>query len=724
LRSAFKVQRKRRIQVSHLMTSSLIYGAICGYLLVLIFVALVAYHRKQQASKDGDRLRAHFGGSFGAPVLVLTTFSTVYSGFTVTGIPSESYRKGFISLRWVGATIVIVLGMMIYYPRLRRLAVARSYSSPNDFIKDRFQTKRLQILIAVCGVVPMVLYITAQIIAFAAMLSGLTNDVMPKWACMVMFGAIILSLEKVGGMNSVVLTDVVQSTIMIISFLAVPFALGAHFGYLGEFAAKDCDSLQWMTSAAEMPMTCPMNGYSTPPTGCVPSGCLAAVKPSFYKYPDHSDQATIFWFFVNMLAAPLQPHMIHRAYIASSDRALRIMMAVMLVAPFLAQPPGIVIGLTKAAFELGWPASDRDVTAFTAVGNQLLDTGSFEYVLVTVMNCATMAAIMSTADSALMGASNVLSVDIFKGVLFPAASEQRTVRFGEVCSLVMVAASIIMGLFLSVRQFGSMIIFQNGLLMQLAPAFGLGMYFDVAERPVASGIVTGLLALVILAGTGNPLDPYVPAVNVAMLVNFATVALVQMLAPGSGPVAESNTKIYLKDSQIAVHTGQVDQAHETVAPEAISDLNRQDLSPSTHQLDTKEIHEVMSASKEPCKVMMCLMLVVLMTSIPWYQSPGSSAPPVAAGLPMWGLIQVCFFVVAMMMGLGIIWFWQPGSLSSSLSSSQSSSESSSLSQDKGAGTQSPASSNAGHHVDSDKDVSVNVAELPVLLANPRLHVCK
>jgi len=382
-------------------------------------------------------------------------------------------------------------------------------------------------------------------------------------------------------------------------------------------------------------------------------------------------------------------------------------MAVMLVAPFLSQPPGIVTGLTKAAFELGWPASDRDVTAFTAVGNQLLDTGSFEYVLVTVMNCATMAAIMSTADSALMGASNVLSVDIFKGVLFPAASAQRTVHFGELCSLVMVAASIIMGLFFSVRQFGSMIIFQNGLLMQLAPAFGLGMYFDVAERPVASGIVTGLLALVILAGTGNPLDPYVPAVNVAMLVNFATVALLQLLAPGSESVAESSTKKNLKHAEIAGHNGQINQADETVAAEGRAHLEGQDSPQSTHQLDSKGIREVMSTSKEPCKVMMCLMLVVLMTSIPWYQSPGSSAPPAAAGLPMWGLIQVCFFVVAMIVGLGIIWFWQPGT---------------SLSQDQAVDAQCAASPNVAQLVEGDNGVSVKVEEPPALLAIPALHM--
>ena len=37
---------------------------------------------------------------------------------------------------------------------------------------------------------------------------------------------------------------------------------------------------------------------------------------------------------------PLQPQMVQRAYIASSDANLRIVMAAMLLSPFIAQPPG------------------------------------------------------------------------------------------------------------------------------------------------------------------------------------------------------------------------------------------------------------------------------------------------------------------------------------------------------------------------------------------------
>lgn len=50
-------------------------------------------------------------------------------------------------------------------------------------------------------------------------------------------------------------------------------------------------------------------------------------------------------------------------------------MAAMLLAPFVAQPPGIVIGLTKSAYNPSWPLVDQEATAFSGLTSQLKMTG-------------------------------------------------------------------------------------------------------------------------------------------------------------------------------------------------------------------------------------------------------------------------------------------------------------------------------------------------------------
>ena len=485
----------------------------------------------------------------------------------------------------------------------------RNYTSPFDFISDRFGTKRLRVLCAVCGVIPMVLYITAQMISFAAMVEGMTMQAVPKWASMVIFAVMIFALEMLGGMNSVVFTDVVQCIVMIASFMVVPFLLGAEWGFLPEMAPADCPYLVDVSAKAP-------NRYDAPAScagsDCVAAGCIQAVKPEFYDFPKRSTLCDILFFLINMLAAPVQPHMLQRAYIARSDFDLRIVIGAMLLAPFIAQPPGIVIGLTKAANDPAWPAVDQDATAFSGLTAQLKLVGPFQYFLVSVMTCSALAAIMSTADSALMGVSSVVSIDILQGTLFPSMTTDSVVRAGFMSSLCTCTVAFFMGTFLSSDQMGAIIVFQNGMLLQLLPAFGLGLYSHISERSLSAGIIVGLVSLILLVIFGNPVDDYVPDINVSAFLNFLTVGLVHVLLPGS---------------------------------------NKQ-------LLNISGIREVMATSREPSHFLILLMFGIALLSAPWYRTPGEQ-DPMFFGVPRWGCVQIAAYVVIFLIGAVAVARWRP-----------------------------------------------------------------
>jgi len=605
--NAFKMAYEAEVQQTDNVGLYVIVGVYLG---LLTLIAKLAHSRKRKEIAEKGQVRAHFSGSYGSFVLMLTTFSTVYSGFTVTGIPDEAFAKGFVSLRWIGATLVIVAGMLLLYPRLRRLAVERSYTSPFDFVSDRFGTKRLRILCAICGVTPMIIYITAQMISFAAMVEGMTMQVIPKWASMIMFGLMILTLEMLGGMNSVVFTDVVQSIVMIASFLVVPFVLGAQYGFLPEMAPADCSHLVYVSPDVPNPYAVP-----DPCEGpnCVAAGCIKAVKPEFYDFPSRSTCCDIWFFLINMLAAPVQPHMLQRAYIAKSDFDLRFVIAAMLVAPFIAQPPGIVIGITKAVNDPAWPEIERTATAFSGLTAQLKLMGPFQYILVSVMTCSALAAIMSTADSALMGVSSVVSIDVLQGTLIPSLSNENVVRAGAVSSVCTCLIAFFLGTFLSSDQMGAIIVFQNGMLMQLLPAFGIGLYTRISERAVSTGIIVGLLSLLILVIFGNPLDGYVPVINLSAFLNFVTSGFVQAFIPGS---------------------------------------------PQKQLLDVSNIRDIMTTSREPNLVLIFLMFGIALVSAPWYSTPGEPEQ-MLWGVPRWGCIQVCAFIVVFLIGALCAAMWKP-----------------------------------------------------------------
>jgi hypothetical protein len=67
------------------------------YIAALIGIAVYSrFKTRETAVQEGSRLREHFmaSGSFGTVVMVLSIFSTAFSGYTVVGVPEEASRMG------------------------------------------------------------------------------------------------------------------------------------------------------------------------------------------------------------------------------------------------------------------------------------------------------------------------------------------------------------------------------------------------------------------------------------------------------------------------------------------------------------------------------------------------------------------------------------------------------------------------------------------------------
>merc|ERR1719410_590553 len=120
------------------------------YLLIIVTVGVIAYFRKKSAAQHGA-IQAQYSGNFGTLMLLLTTFASVFSGYTVMGVPAEASNSGYYAIRWLAAIHAINFSSLVLYPRLRRLAVLRKYRSPCDFIADRYRSELLTVLANLCA---------------------------------------------------------------------------------------------------------------------------------------------------------------------------------------------------------------------------------------------------------------------------------------------------------------------------------------------------------------------------------------------------------------------------------------------------------------------------------------------------------------------------------------------------------------------------------------------
>jgi len=606
------------------------------YLVALVIVSLVAFHRKKQAEEEGgSATMAQYGGQFSLGVLMLTTFSSTFSGYTVSGVPANAATGGYISIRWIVAIVAIALGMLAYYPRLRRLSQVRGYTSPGDFIGDRYGSQALQLCCSICACIPQFFYLTVQLVSFAVTVEGLTLGAIPKIWGLVIFAVIVLAMEMLGGMNSVVLSDALQAGLMITGFLCMLVVLILQYGWLSSFTPANCASLGFvnMTSRAlltelgdvgETPETCMVQEAD-----CKAYGCLEDVKPDWFKPPGLKAQCGFFFFVLNMFAFPLNPHMVQRAYIAKSDQALRVVVGVMFVAGFLCMPPGIMAGLVVATFGKSW--SIEPSSPFAAVTSQLMQMGVLQYALAVVLTCSSLAAIMSTADSVMLGVSNTLSLDLFKGWIAPDASERATVHFGTGISALMVTVGIAFGYWITDAHFGNLLLLQNGILLQIVPAYVFGLYLDPSPSAVGWGLGVGLAAFFAgfaLSNLGmNPLKGYVPDSNIGFFVNVAVLLLVNL-----APRSEDNN-----------------------ATNGVSVLKFLHGKPVT-RLSSQEINDCMVGTSEPPRCLLLIVSGLVLCSTPFWAEDDYT---IRLGMPDWALMVVLLTIVAAVLGITGALLWRP-----------------------------------------------------------------
>lgn len=630
-----------------------LYCTMGLYFIVLGLAGVVAFKKKSAAEGDTDvrksrvELQAHYTATYPPFLIALTIFSTAFSGYTVVGVPQTTLDRGYFVLMFFAGTCAQSLAMLVLFPRLRRLGKARGYLSPLDFIADRYRSKPTMILATVAACVPQFIYLAVQLASFGETLNGLSRGLVSKFWGMLICSVFMLVMELFGGMHAVVISDIIQAIIMLVGFVILCVVLFQRYDVLS--LGSDTCPVQTLSSALAVPncrspnATMP-SGYNNWGKDEVPYGCLFKTEGvertmlvhrpyEFGKMaglPGGFMNGNYFWFVFNFLAFPLNPHLVQRMFLAEKDRDLLPVIKLLLFSPFVAMGPGLIAGIVLAANWPLWGGWTGCASAFASLGVALQqDGGTFVYGLISVLSCAALAAIMSSADSVILGVSNVINVSVFKDIVNPDASGQATVRLGQVISVVMCLISFGLAMFINGATFLNWLSVQNGLLFQIAPAVLLGLYTNVSPKAILSGLAVGMvvsfpLLYQMLFGSQaikGLLGAYIAAPSLAAGLNFLTVALVNcctdsLAAPGENAYADQLTTRF-------GHFG------------------------GESMLQLADITEYMKGHVEPNRAVLGLAALLLLFTVPMFPLEGF-----VGIMPLWAF----FVLVVIFVDTGVL-FW-------------------------------------------------------------------
>lgn len=319
---------------------------------VIVYLIIAVWASRGVKSKDSYLLGNR---NFGIWSITLTIIATQVGAGMIFGTAAESYLKGPVGIAYVLGMVLglVVLGLGVG-ARLRSLNI----STAAELFETKYGSKTLRKIAAIISILTMGGILAAQIVASRQLFATLFT-ISPFW--LAVFWITIIGYTTFGGLKAIIATDIFQVIMIVIVFTAVLF-------------------------------------YIVPPTE-IPS--VLATGPS-NTGPIFSDS------FFSALIAPvffsiIEQDLAQRCFAAKTKRVATIsaLLAALFLLVFALVP--IILGMyAKTQGIVPGPGESPLVLLFQA---KLSPFG------LTIVACALLAAICSTADSLLGAASTNLIAD-------------------------------------------------------------------------------------------------------------------------------------------------------------------------------------------------------------------------------------------------------------------------------------------------------------------------
>ncbi len=409
------------------------------------------------------------GSGFGTLVLLLTLYATQYSGNTFFAFIGMTYRVGFTWITSVYFMLAIIVFYLVYALRLRTLSRRHGFITPVDYLSYRFGSGTLNLLAAIVMIVSLSNFLLAQLMAMGRAMQGMAggDSGLAYTSGVIVLALIMVVYGTLGGLRAVAWTDAVQGTVLFIGFILLISSLVAKFGPL-----------------------------SVATTGILDSPASAKVmRPD----ADSMRQWLSYILLVGMGGA-LYPQAIQRIYASRSGKALRHSLAGMAILQVFATLIAVIAGIYAIALIPGLEGVQAD-QALMRIFRLIQEDSLFGYWLVVILFAAIISAMMSTADSALLTISSMVTKDVYGGYFRGSASQAELTRVGKLCSWALIVFLVWLAIMLKDKaSLISLIDRKFDILVQLVPAFMLGIRWGKLQAgPVVLGLVTGLAISLALA---------------------------------------------------------------------------------------------------------------------------------------------------------------------------------------------------------------------------------
>ena len=204
------------------------------YLGILIF--LVRRTRLKEKTTSNYLLG---GGNIGFVIGLFTTAATLFSAFTVVGMPD------FFRTHGVGAWIFLAVSdtMMVYAllrvgEILRRKARKLDFKGMSGLMATTYETKLAGYVAFGGAVIFLIPYIAVQISGISIFLNAAFPDAIPVWAWSLIIVGIMIVYSETGGLRAIMYNDTLQGILLFVTIWIIGWNCIDHFGSITSMFEK------------------------------------------------------------------------------------------------------------------------------------------------------------------------------------------------------------------------------------------------------------------------------------------------------------------------------------------------------------------------------------------------------------------------------------------------------------------------------------------------------
>ncbi|WP_433829016.1 monocarboxylate uptake permease MctP [Actinoplanes sp. CA-015351] len=183
------------------------------------------------------------GRSFGGWVTWFLVGGDLYTAYTFVAVPALIFGAGAAGFFAVPYTVIIYPLFFLILIRLWSVSHRHGFVTPADFVRSRFESPTLALVIAITGIVATMPYIALQLIGIEAVLKtmGVTGDsVIARHLPIIIAFAILAAYTYQSGLRAPALIAFVKDTliyiVILVAVLYLPYKLG---GWGAIFDAAD-----------------------------------------------------------------------------------------------------------------------------------------------------------------------------------------------------------------------------------------------------------------------------------------------------------------------------------------------------------------------------------------------------------------------------------------------------------------------------------------------------